>query len=101
ISPDLSHNSGGIDGFPFGTITCIAAARTSPSTVYAGTDDGRLWITRNTGASWTEITAGLPTRWLTRIAIDPTDPNLASVSDTGTSTTLTAATFGLGMYRLG
>jgi Sortilin, neurotensin receptor 3, len=83
ISPDLSHNSGGLDGFPFGTITCIAVSPSSPSTIYAGTDDARLWITRNTGASWTEITAGLPTRWMTHITIDPTDPNLAYVSVSG------------------
>lgn len=83
ISPDLSRNTGGTDGFPFGTITCIAVARSAPSTVYAGTDDGRLWVTRNTGSTWTEITAGLPTRWMTRIAVDPTDANLAYVSVSG------------------
>lgn len=83
ISPDLSHNTGGTDTFPFGTITCIAASRSAPGTIYAGTDDGRLWITRNTGSSWTEITSGLPTRWMTRITIDPTDANLAYVSVSG------------------
>src|SRR5439155_18370186 len=57
--------------------------RSAPSTVYAGTDDGRLWITRNTGSSWTEIASGLPTRWMTRIAIDPTDATLAYVSVSG------------------
>ncbi|HEU5109259.1 MAG TPA: glycosyl hydrolase, partial [Micromonosporaceae bacterium] len=83
ISPDLSHGPGGVDGFPFGTITAIAAARTSPATIYAGTDDGRLWITRNTGGTWTEITAGLPTRWINRVAVDPTDANLAYVAVSG------------------
>jgi photosystem II stability/assembly factor-like uncharacterized protein len=83
ISPDLSHNTGGIDGFPFGTITTVAAAKTSPATLYAGTDDGRMWITRNTGGSWTEITAGLPTRWITHVSVDPTDANLAYVSVSG------------------
>jgi hypothetical protein len=83
ISPDLSHGPGGVDGYPFGTITTVAAARTSPSTIYAGTDDGRMWITRNTGGSWTEITAGLPTRWITRVTVDPTDANLAYVAVSG------------------
>jgi hypothetical protein len=83
ISPDLSHGAGGVDGFPFGTITTIAVARTSPATLYAGTDDGRMWITRNTGSSWTEITAGLPTRWITRAIVDPTDANLAYVAVSG------------------
>jgi hypothetical protein len=83
ISPDLSHGPGGVDGFPFGTITTIAVARTSPATIYAGTDDGRMWITRNTGSTWTEITTGLPTRWMTRVTIDPTDANLAYVAVSG------------------
>jgi hypothetical protein len=91
ISPDLSRNSGGIDGFPFGTITAVAVARTSPSTVYAGTDDGRMWITRDTGGTWTEITAGLPTRWVTRVTVDPTDANLAYVSVSGFRNGETAA----------
>jgi photosystem II stability/assembly factor-like uncharacterized protein len=83
ISPDLSHGPGGVDGFPFGTITTIAVARTSPATIYAGTDDGRMWITRNTGSTWTEITTGLPTRWMTRVTVDPTDANLAYVAVSG------------------
>lgn len=83
ISPDLSRGVGGIDGQPFGTITTHAVARTSPQTIYVGTDDGRLWITRNTGGTWTEITAGLPTRWITRVTVDPTNPNLAYVTVSG------------------
>jgi hypothetical protein len=83
ISPDLSRGPGGIDGFPFGTITTHAAARSNPATIYAGTDDGRMWITRNTGGSWTEITAGLPNRWITRVTVDPNDANLAYVSVSG------------------
>ncbi|HEU5469244.1 MAG TPA: glycosyl hydrolase [Actinophytocola sp.] len=83
ISPDLSRGPGGIDGYPFGTITTHAAARISPATIYVGTDDGRMWITRNTGGTWTEITAGLPTRWITHVTVDPTDANLAYVSVSG------------------
>lgn len=83
ISPDLTRGSGGTGGYPYGTITTIAVARSSPSTIYVGTDDGRVWITRNTGSTWTEITAGLPTRWITRVAVDPTDANLAYVTVSG------------------
>jgi photosystem II stability/assembly factor-like uncharacterized protein len=83
ISPDLSHGSGGTGGYPYGKITTIAVARSNSATIYAGTDDGRVWITRNTGGAWSEITAGLPTRWITRVAVDPTDANLAYVSVSG------------------
>jgi hypothetical protein len=83
ISPDLTHGSGGTGGTPFGTMTTIAVARSNAQVIYVGTDDGRVWITRNTGTSWTEITAGLPTRWITRIAVDPASADIAYVSVSG------------------
>ncbi|HEY3001655.1 MAG TPA: exo-alpha-sialidase, partial [Kribbellaceae bacterium] len=83
ISPDLTHGDGSSDGYPFGTITAVAVAKTNGAVIYAGTDDGRMWITRNTGGSWTEITAGLPTRWITSVAVDPTNANLAYVTVSG------------------
>lgn len=83
ISPDLSRGVGGTDGYPFGTITTVAVAKTSAATIYVGTDDGRMWITRNTGGSWTEITTGLPNRWITRVAVDPGNADLAYVTVSG------------------
>lgn len=81
ISGDLSRGSSGSSSY--NTISTIAVAKTSGSTIYVGTDDGRMWITRNTGGSWTEITSGLPNRWITRVAVDPTDANLAYVTLSG------------------
>jgi hypothetical protein len=83
ISPDLTHGNGGTGGYPFGTITAVAVAKANPAVIYAGTDDGRAWITRNTGGSWTEITAGLPTRWMTSIAVDPANADVAYVTVSG------------------
>ncbi len=83
ISPDLTRGSGGVGGAPYGTITTIAVARSNAATIYVGTDDGRVWVTRNTGGAWTEITAGLPTRWITRVAVDPADANLVYVAVSG------------------
>jgi len=83
ISPDLTRGSGGTGGTPFGTITTIAVARSNSQVIYVGTDDGRVWITRNTGTSWSEITAGLPTRWMTRLAVDPANADVAYVSVSG------------------
>jgi photosystem II stability/assembly factor-like uncharacterized protein len=83
VSPDLTRGDGGIGGYPFGTITTIDVAASAPATIYVGTDDGRMWITRNTGGTWTEITAGLPTRWMTRVAIHPTNANVAYVTVSG------------------
>jgi hypothetical protein len=83
ISPDLTRGNGGIGGATFGTVTTLAVARSDGRVIYAGTDDGRVWVTRNTGGSWTEVTAGLPTRWVTRIEVDPGNANTAYVSISG------------------
>ncbi len=81
ISGDLSRGNSGSTSY--NTISTIAVAKTSASTIYVGTDDGRMWRTTNTGTSWTEITTGLPNRWITRVTVDPTDANLAYVTLSG------------------
>jgi hypothetical protein len=83
ISPDLTRQIPATGGATFSTITTVAVARSDGRVIYAGTDDGRVWVTRNTGGTWTEITAGLPTRWITRLAVDPGDANIAYVSVSG------------------
>jgi photosystem II stability/assembly factor-like uncharacterized protein len=72
----------------YGAITQIAPAKstgtpTSPATtIYAGTDTGKVWKTTNATASpasnvtWTQLGAGvLPRQWVTSIVVDPTDAN--------------------------
>jgi photosystem II stability/assembly factor-like uncharacterized protein len=64
ISPDLSYNDKSKMGvYPYliyhQAITAIAEGDT-PGIVYAGTDDGRVWLTMNDGTNWKEITRGLP-----------------------------------------
>lgn len=47
----------------FGTIVSLNESGVRPGLLYAGTDDGRVWITRNDGGSWEELTsriAGVP-----------------------------------------
>jgi photosystem II stability/assembly factor-like uncharacterized protein len=72
ISPDLTGGPGQ-DAYPFGTITTVAAARSDSRTIYVGTDDGRVWVTRDLGGTWTMVLSGQP--WVTRLAIDPRDAN--------------------------
>ncbi|MFC2159079.1 WD40/YVTN/BNR-like repeat-containing protein, partial [Acidobacteriota bacterium] len=65
ISPDLSYNNPKKMGkLPFAIPhQCITAISESPfkfGYIYAGTDDGRVHVTRDGGANWTEITRGLP-----------------------------------------
>lgn len=67
ISPDLTDRRN-IDGdVPFATITALAESPFTPEVIYAGTDDGNVWVTRNGGCSWEKITAGLPKKWVTRL----------------------------------
>lgn len=65
ISPDLSYNDPDkIGKLPFAIPhQCLTAISESPfqfGFIYAGTDDGRVHVTKNGGKAWTEITAGLP-----------------------------------------
>ncbi|MFL6142827.1 MAG: WD40/YVTN/BNR-like repeat-containing protein [Labedaea sp.] len=80
ISPDLTGGPSQ-DTYPFGTITTIAAARSDSRTIYVGTDDGRVWRTRDLGATWTLVLSGQP--WVTRIAVDPARAGTLYVSLSG------------------
>jgi len=68
----------------YGTITTISIAKTAPNTIYVGTDTGRLWKTEDGGANWTWFNDhGLPERWVSRVAIDPTDANTVYATFSG------------------
>jgi len=84
ISPDLTGGPSPNRSYPFGTITTVAAAQTDGSVLYVGTDDGRVWTTRDLGASWTQLTdPQFPAAWVTRVAIDPSDADVAYVTFSG------------------
>ena len=64
ISHDLSYNKDAAKGnYPYliyhQAITAIAEGD-KPGIIYAGTDDGRVWLTKNDGVNWKEIIKGLP-----------------------------------------
>ena len=82
ISPDLS-NGPGSGNLTFGTLTTIAVAPADPDVVYAGLDDGNVWVTTNGGGNWTKISGELPERWITRVAVDPSDAATAYVTLSG------------------
>lgn len=65
ISPDLSYNNKQKMGrTPYAinhqAITAIDESIFKKGLLIVGTDDGRVWLSRNDGADWTEITKGLP-----------------------------------------
>ncbi len=64
ISADLSYNDKSRMGvYPYliyhQAITAIAEGNKA-GIIYAGTDDGRIWLTMNDGTDWKEITNALP-----------------------------------------
>jgi len=72
VSGDLTD---GDDGSNFHTVTTLAISPVNPNIVIAGTDDAHVHVSEDGGAFWSEISEGLPNRWITRVAADPFDAN--------------------------
>jgi len=81
ISPDLTNGPG--VNLTYGTITTISVSPVNPDIIYAGTDDGNVWVSTEGGLGWDNITDGLPNRWVTRVAADPWDENIVYVTFSG------------------
>ncbi|MBN1541708.1 hypothetical protein JW992_06145 [candidate division KSB1 bacterium] len=80
ISDDLSR---GLADSRVGTVTAISVAPSHSEVIYAGTDDGWVWVTLNEGRTWDNVSEGLPFRWVTEIATHPQDPAIVVVSFSG------------------
>jgi photosystem II stability/assembly factor-like uncharacterized protein len=70
ISPDLSRGAKEKDTGH--TITTIAESPLRAGLLWAGTDDGRVHVSKNDGKDWTEVTAKIPQLekdggWITRV----------------------------------
>jgi len=72
VSDDLTL---GDDGSSYHTITTLAISPLQSDIVIAGTDDSKVHISLDAGNSWEDISAGLPHRWITRVAADPFEVN--------------------------
>ena len=89
ISEDLADPEGTLEqedpnpGYKLrGVVTAIGVSASDSNVIYAGTDNGRLWVTRDLGAEWTELTPDddLPGTWITRVTVDPTDADIVYVA---------------------
>jgi len=49
ISPEITRT-------PQGTASALAESSKNPDVLYVGTDDGALWVTRNGGREWSDVT---------------------------------------------
>ena len=64
-------------------LSVIAVARSNNNVIYTGSRGGRVMTSTNAGVSWTNITAGLPTRSITSITVSHADPALVYLTVSG------------------
>ncbi|HVT58580.1 MAG TPA: hypothetical protein VHR45_09280 [Thermoanaerobaculia bacterium] len=82
ISPDLTERSAAARRAGKGVIYSIAPSPLASGQIWVGTDNGLIWLTRDEGRSWQEVTPpGLP-EWsmISSIAASPFDPGTAYVA---------------------
>ncbi len=72
VSPDLT-NGPGSGNLVYGTLSAIKVSPVNPNFVLVGTDDGNVWVSRDAGSTWTNVSADLPDRYVTDIAAHPVD----------------------------
>ncbi|HEV8336186.1 MAG TPA: hypothetical protein VGR67_07220 [Candidatus Polarisedimenticolia bacterium] len=98
ISPDLTNGPSGpslplrasrdggadhLQGLIEGTITVVAPSPVDGRILWAGTDDGNVWVSGNSGSSWQQVNPAGPAYWVTDIAGDPFDASAAYLTVSG------------------
>jgi len=90
ISPDLTENDSdqmllrSSNAIPYQTITALAESPRARGLIYAGTDDGKLHVTRDAGKTWTELTPNVPSRrWYSRVVPSRHDEATVYVAQRG------------------
>jgi photosystem II stability/assembly factor-like uncharacterized protein len=93
ISPDLSAQiprrimTTGSGAENYGVVYALAESPLAAGMLWAGTDDGKLWVTRNGGESWTDLTEHLPKsikgQWIGRIEPGHFDAEVAYMTVLG------------------
>jgi photosystem II stability/assembly factor-like uncharacterized protein len=83
ISDDLTSSLEQGD-VPFGTLTTISESPKRFGLIYAGTDEGKVWVTRDGGLDWTDLSPGLASgRWVTRVVASSFDEGTVYVTQSG------------------
>ncbi|HEY3383714.1 MAG TPA: FlgD immunoglobulin-like domain containing protein [Vicinamibacterales bacterium] len=94
ISPDLTTNDASKISPPgstvqYCTITTISESPMTAGVIWVGADDGKVQVTKNHGATWTDVTpkiaaAGGPENyWVTRVVASRHAPGAAYVTKSG------------------
>lgn len=83
ISADLSQSKERGD-VPYATLTTLAESPLSFGLLWAGTDDGQLWVTESSGHQWTDVADRLPAkRWVSRVVASAHQRDRAYVTFNG------------------
>ena len=85
ISPDLTRNNPAeLGDIPYQCLFTVSESPKRFGLIYAGTDDGRLHVTKDAGATWSEITRGLvPERWISRVVASAFDERTVYAAQNG------------------
>jgi len=92
-SPDLTTNDkskqGGAGNITYCTITTISESPVAPGIIWVGTDDGKIQVTKDGGATWLDRTAkvsaagGPANFWVSRVFASPHEAGSAFATKTG------------------
>jgi len=83
ISPDLTDGPHPSGASSYGTLTAIASSYNNLNTIYTGSDDGNVNVTFDAGATWTNISDGLPNQYITSLATVPDNDETLYVTVSG------------------
>ncbi|MFC2132324.1 WD40/YVTN/BNR-like repeat-containing protein [Bacteroidota bacterium] len=85
ISPDLTHNDiNKMGDISYQTLFAISESPLQYGLIYAGTDDGRVHVTKDEGKTWTDITEGAAAdRWISRLVASKYDLETAYMTQNG------------------
>jgi photosystem II stability/assembly factor-like uncharacterized protein len=85
ISADLSYGKPQeLGDIPYQTIFTISESPIKHGLIYAGTDDGKVHVTKDGGKVWKEIMRGLPYRkWVSRIQASAYDMSRVYMTQNG------------------
>jgi photosystem II stability/assembly factor-like uncharacterized protein len=81
ISEDLTD--GIILASRYHVITTLDESPITEGKLYVGTVDANVWRSDNGGASWNNVSDGLPVRYVTSVKASPTDDNVVYVAHSG------------------
>jgi len=71
ISPSLVNSDNPQGNLTFGSLTTIDVSAHDSEVIYIGTDDGNVWVTKDAGSTYDNISDGIPKRWITAVLLVP------------------------------